>query len=399
MSDERKLSAYVDPRLTDAEASRQWQAIDDRLGHEGSARTTRLVWFRSTLAFALAAAVVALVAMAAMAAFVTASRKAALPSAWDGAVLDSGGDRMSVSLGDGSHIELERASRILVHEGTAWAVRLEMPKGGAHFDVPHVDGRSFEVVAEGVRVQVVGTRFSVMTADVAGGHRVTVSVERGAVVAGPESGGEPVRIREGESWSTVRPDVPAAHASALAVPEVPATPPIPPAPEPASEKERARTAAAESDSVVVGRAAPSPAPQGGAAHIASRPTAESTAQDLFEKANEARQGGDARGAATAYDSLLRHYPSDARAGLAAFELGRLKMDQLGDLPGAVAALGRAVTLAPGPGFREDALARLVRAHDALGNSQGCAAAQKQYLGSYPNGVHAAAVRKACGGAP
>jgi TolA-binding protein len=262
-----------------------------------------------------------------------------------------------------------------------------------------VEGRSFEVVAEGVRVQVVGTRFSVMTADVAGGHLVTVSVEKGAVVAGPESGGEPARIRAGETWSTVRPEGPtAALASA---PAVVATTPIPPAPEPVRAQENSGAAMAESEPL---RAAPpSAAPQNAvpenAGRVGARAAAESTAQQLFEKANEARQGGDPRGAAAAYDSLLRHYPSDARAGLAAFELGRLKMDQLGDLPGAVTALGRAVTLAPGPGFREDALARLVRAYETLGNSQGCGAAQKQYLGSYPNGVHAVAVRKACGGAP
>jgi transmembrane sensor len=385
MTDDRKLSAYVDPHLTDSEAARQWQAIDDRLGREGASRTARPIRFRGTMAFALGAAAVALVVVAG--ALFTASHQTPVASAWDGAVLDSGGDRMSVSLGDGSRIELERASRVLVHEGSTRSVLLEMPRGGAHFDVPHVEGRSFEVLTEGVRVRVVGTRFSVITTDVPGGHLVTVSVERGAVVAGPESGGEPVRIGEGETWSTVRPMAPAVQPAAKA-------PAMPPPLEPAAKAEPSHAVAAEGEPPVVGRTAPE-----AAARVTARAAVEITAQELFEKANAARQGGDARGAATAYDSLLRHYPSDARAGLAAFELGRLKMDQLGDLPGAVAALGRAVTLAPGPGFREDALARLVRAYDTLGNSQGCGAAQKQYLGSYPNGVHAAAVRKACGGAP
>ena len=72
------------------------------------------------------------------------------------------------------------------------------------------------------------------------------------------------------------------------------------------------------------------------------------------------------------------------------------MDQLGDARGAVGALTRAVATAPGSGFREDAVARLARAYGTLGNVDACERMKSAYLASYPNGVHAAAVRQACG---
>ena len=120
------------------------------------------------------------------------------------------------------------------------------------------------------------------------------------------------------------------------------------------------------------------------------------ARELFEKAGERRRSGDAAGAAQAYEELLKIHPSDARASLAAFELGRLRMDRLGDSAGAITALERAVALNVGPTFREDALARLVSVYAKLGNFAACARARDRYLASYPTGVHATAVGTRCG---
>ena len=121
-----------------------------------------------------------------------------------------------------------------------------------------------------------------------------------------------------------------------------------------------------------------------------------SAREMFEQATGLWREGRAQEAAQAYQNLLSTYPRDARAGLAAFELGRLRMDRLGDVPGALRALERAVTSAPGAGFREDALARVVRASAALGNASRCASAREQYLREYPNGVHRLSVAKSCG---
>jgi hypothetical protein len=73
------------------------------------------------------------------------------------------------------------------------------------------------------------------------------------------------------------------------------------------------------------------------------------------------------------------------------------MGPLGDLRGAVSAFRRAIALAPGAGFKEDAMARLVDAYAALGERAQCRTARDAYLASYPRGVHATVVAKKCGG--
>jgi TolA-binding protein len=162
------------------------------------------------------------------------------------------------------------------------------------------------------------------------------------------------------------------------------------------EAPTAAAATAAPTSVSPGRDdAPGEPPKHESAPAASAPAAPG-ARELFEKAAESRRAGDAAAAARAYEDLLRLHPSDARAGLAAFELGRLRMDRLGDRAGAIAALERAVALQVGSTFREDALARLVSAYAAQGNFKACERARDRYLASYPGGVHAGAVTTRCG---
>jgi outer membrane protein assembly factor BamD (BamD/ComL family) len=120
-----------------------------------------------------------------------------------------------------------------------------------------------------------------------------------------------------------------------------------------------------------------------------------SAAELFDRANGARRGGNVAEAVRGYETLLASFPNDGRAGLAAFELGRLRMDRLGDYASAVSALKRAVSLAPGAGFREDAMARLVQAYAALGSKSACQSARDAYLKAYPKGVHLGTVSRKC----
>jgi TolA-binding protein len=231
-------------------------------------------------------------------------------------------------------------------------------------DVTHRPGRTFTVLASGIEVRVVGTRFSVESEPGPGKQRVQVFVERGIVevkTSDPERG--VVRLGPGQSFAQVTEHGAAVEQPAPAVPapSVAAAPNVPP--------ER-RTSVAE--------------------------TPDALARELLEEANAFRRSGDAQRAAGAYDELLRRFPNDGRAGLAAFELGRLRMDRLGDMSGAARALERAVVLAPGSGFREDAMARLVTAYAALGDSAGCSRARGRYLSSFPEGVHRQAVAGRCG---
>jgi hypothetical protein len=117
----------------------------------------------------------------------------------------------------------------------------------------------------------------------------------------------------------------------------------------------------------------------------------------LEQADAARQSGDARKAAGALDQLRRHYRSDPRAGLAALQLGRLRLDSLHDAAGALEALRDATTLSASPSVQEDALARQAQALETLGNTAGCQRVRDQYLSRYPSGIHSASIARRCGG--
>ena len=220
-------------------------------------------------------------------------------------------------------------------------------------------------------MRVVGTRFSVANEAAEGGTRVEVRVERGVVEvrgAGPDA--EVVRVEAGHSWSQVT------KTEALAAPETGARAGAPsrsteadPAPAPAAGKPRGRRASR------------------------SRPRADARA--LFEQARGQWRAGKIEEAAHTYQALLSAHPRDPRAGLAAFELGRLRMDRLNDMPGAVQALEQAVALAPGAELREDALARLAGASAGAGDRAGCARARERYLTEYPGGVHHRTVAAVC----
>lgn len=76
------------------------------------------------------------------------------------------------------------------------------------------------------------------------------------------------------------------------------------------------------------------------------------------------------------------------------ELGRLKMDHLGDMKGAIPWLSTAASLGAG-GLGDDALARLVVARARLGQTAACKKVRANYLKAYPNGVHVRQVEALC----
>lgn len=100
------------------------------------------------------------------------------------------GERRQLTLADGSTLELDAASEIVVR----YAERrrdVELRKGQAYFSVAHAPERPFTVTAAGVRSRALGTRFAVGRR----GDRVAVTVAEGRVrVTAPQAGrSEPVR--------------------------------------------------------------------------------------------------------------------------------------------------------------------------------------------------------------
>ena len=274
-----------------------------------------------------------------------------------GAALRTAGEKLAVDLEDGSKVTLAPRSRVAMQETHSEDVALRLEEGRVACQVEKDKARKFSVLAGDVTVRVIGTTFSVERIALGAEEKVAVDVTEGVVdVEGPD--GVVKRLGAGESWS-VRIVAEGEHALA-AEPE---------------EGEAGKSAGSEA---------------------AARPASSNKApeRDLFAEARAKRNLGDAAGAAQLYQSFLKQNPSDARSGVAALELGRLRMDQLGDPAGAIAPLTRAAS-GVGGGLGDDALARLVRAHAELGQRAACQNARARYLKSYPAGVHATRVRASC----
>jgi TolA-binding protein len=361
-----RLAHHVRVDLSEDRVDRLWGGVSARLG----APRPRWGWlWPSVAATAAATAAITIAVVRARSFQGPAPIVAAATSAWEGAQLQTAADAVSVTLVDGSNLKVEPRSRVEMRERTPSSLKLVLGRGRIACDVTHREGRSFVVAAGGVEVRVVGTRFSVANEDAEGGTRVEVRVERGAVEvrgAGPDA--EVVRVAAGHSWSQVTKTEALGEREPEAAPEVEA------------ETDATRPAAPAAKTHAVARAA----------HPAA-----GDARALFEQARDQWRAGKMEDAARTYQALLSSHPRDPRAGLAAFELGRLRMDRLNDMPGAVQALEQAVALAPGAELREDALARLVAAAAAAHDHPRCARARTRYLTEYPAGVHHRTVSATC----
>ena len=304
--------------------------------------------------------------------FVFRSVRLRAPGLVEDAIVESGpstegGRPTSITLAEGSRIELGASTRARLASARPKAVRIDLERGSVEIEATHVEGRTFVVAAGAYEVHVVGTHFTVRRDP---GDQVSVRVDRGAVdvAAIGSGGGETRRLAAGEQWSA--PDDTSARASAAPVEGPPAVAAVEAPPPPA--------------------VAPAPAPVTGAAHH------EETARELFDDAQRARADGRPYDAARAFDRLRRAYPQDPRAALSAFELGRLRLDALGDPRGAEEALRDAIALGPSSPFREDAESRRVEALWRMGDSGGCASARAAYLARWPRGTYRRAVELGCG---
>jgi transmembrane sensor len=246
---------------------------------------------------------------------------------------------------------LEPDTRLAVEEDTAEQVHVLLERGRARFEVTRRPERSFTVRAGNVTVSVVGTTFGVeLVAD-----RVGVTVEQGAVevdwglgqkqlLAG-ESGWFPPLVMNAQPEASVQGSRPVKGAS--------------------------RTSAAA----------------GSAPHTSAR-----TAQQLLLEVDTARSSGQPTRAVELLREILRDYPNDPRAPLAAFTLGRVLMNELGRPREAAAAFQQVRRTAPASQFAEDALAREVEAWARASEPGRARALATTYLERYPSGRHVRRVK-------
>jgi transmembrane sensor len=239
-----------------------------------------------------------------------------------------------------------------IEQETPSQVSTRLVRGRARFEVTRAPQRSFIVRASDVTVSVVGTVFSVeLVAD-----RVGVWVERGIVDVDWRAGYQRLSAGEG-GWF----------------------PPLLVATEP-SVADKAR--------------APGTAPSARSERSAE-PAAES-ARELLAKMDSARAQGQPERAVELLRRILREHPTDPRAPLAAFTLGRILLTELGRPREAAAAFREVQTRAPGSSFAEDALAREVEAWRQAGESERARALARSYLERYPAGRHVRKLRNGDG---
>lgn len=111
------------------------------------------------------------------------------------------GEQRSVTLADGSHIDLNAGTRMTVTLArNTRSVRLY--EGQAVFDVSHDAQRPFTVAAGDRVVRVVGTQFDVRQRD----GKLSITVARGAVEVRPQQGsaGKAYRLRPGQRLDRVQ---------------------------------------------------------------------------------------------------------------------------------------------------------------------------------------------------
>jgi transmembrane sensor len=392
----KRLSNAVHPEVTESRVTRQWATIESRLprrvvGPRGP------VWYATVAALPLVAAGLYLFSM----------RSTPVPTT--GTVIESASTPVTVTLRDGSTLALDAQTRLRLLRDEPQDVDVELANGKTTFDVTHVGGRAFRVHAGLVQVKVLGTRFEVAKNARKEGTHIQVAVTRGVVeVQRQDATGGVRRLNAGETWSALIPTRSVAQPAAAVPPSSAATGAREVQPKPAAQPATAPPAVEqlEPDLFAPEQSTPSSREDRRLAREEKRNSrARAAAQarertlgsaELFKRASLARRTGQTHDAADAYVELLKRYPDDSRAGLVAFELGRIRMDALAQPKAAVEAFVLALRTSPRASFREDALARIVFATDQIGEFETCRVARDRYVKDFPNGVHATSLAARCG---
>jgi transmembrane sensor len=291
--------------------------------------------------------------------------------------------RESMLLADGSHIGVTSASgELAIARNEREHIGVRLVSGVAHFDVVPNTRRQFVVAAGSVEVAVIGTVFDVERAQ----GRVRVSVSHGKVRVRSVGGvalvaaGESTWFEElAEGASEVTPSDGADTSSAVvAKARVPR-------PRHALGREEAPRA--------VWRSLSQSGDYEGAYQLLAQGTAvEDNSEALMDAADAARLSGHPDASVLYLRKVLRNHRESPVAPLAAFTLGRVLLERLGQPSEAADAFAMARSLAPEGSLAQDALAREVEAWSKAGHPHEAYERARLYVASYPQGRRLRAVQ-------
>jgi len=295
-----------------------------------------------------------------------------------------------VRLDDGSTVSLGVTGAIRVERNTGSEFDLVLDSGKATFAVTPRGPRRWSVTAATVRVEVVGTRFSVERLR----DEVRVEVEHGIVRVSGSPGARdqhgPRQLIAGESLVVslrVVPQTPDPISTLVPEPEIPHKPSL--------ESFEAPTPVAESDWLELARegryeqAYARVSPRGVQA-VAARTR---DVDILLLLADVARLSGHPTEAVPALTKIVDAHSEDPQASLAAYALGRLYLDRLHDAPQAAQWLERAAALHPPVEIEEQARGHRVRALSESGQHAAATTAAYDYIARFPNGSYRVDVRR------
>ena len=324
------------------------------------------------------ALVVALAAVVSLVVVLAGRRFTAEPSLPVAATATPQAPQPLLHFADGSEV-VARSSNVRLESVVSSddEITLRLDSGSARFTVTPDEQRVFRVLAGNVTVQVLGTVFTVTREP----KRVLVSVERGRVRVLSPAGerelglGESGRFDEMPSTEPLLEPLPAPVSSVA---------PVSPAPAPAPRAVSPWRALAQEGNYA---AALSEIQREGPKAVRDLP------EELLLAADAARLGGRPDRAVSFLERLVKRFPRDARAPLAAFTLGRTLLDQLGRPREAAQAFASARRLDSKGAMAEDALAREVEAWSRAGETELARERARDFLTRYPKGRRAAAVRR------
>jgi transmembrane sensor len=283
---------------------------------------------------------------------------------------------------DGSVAELlGRDTDLRVEQETPHRVVARLT-GGARFRVVPNRQRTFEVQSGEVRVRVLGTTFSVVQLP---SGPTQVLVEEGHVQVAWLGGA--AELQSGEGGVFPPSDAGASGPAMGSLDDMQAAPLVAATAAPLG----ARAAGALKgwrDYALKGDYARAYDELSVNGHEAVR----DEAADLMLAADVARLSGHPEQALQPLRSLCDRHGGDRRAPVAAFTLGRVLIDDLGQPAEAATAFQRARVLWPKGPLAEDALAREADAWQRAGRTGRARTIAEQYLARYPQGRHADAMR-------
>jgi transmembrane sensor len=280
-----------------------------------------------------------------------------------------------VELSDGSAITLDPNSALSVVEQRPGLITLRLDGGSARFDIRPGGPRRFLIHAGPVRVEVLGTSFTVSRRS----SYASVAVHQGVVSI--TTAQETRRLYAGERFEV-------------------GAPPSGAAPPPSNrtrieEDERAFEPPRAELDVSTSETAPS-APvvrrarrrDPGAGDVARAPTVDLRA--LLARADRARRDGRVDDALAALWAIVDTHPQSSEASSAAITAARIEQ-QRGRYESAIAAYRRALTLAPSPALTELCYESLVACHLALSDRAAAELTATEYHRRFASGTRAEAI--------